>query len=134
MYWVQPPRIRRELFFRKFILGLCPCLKAGFLLFLFFILFGGVLRGVSCYGHCFLHELNFNFRSCVDLGFPIILDWARRRFLSVVVFISCNVIVFSSFYIGEDVNKSRFSWLVIMFVASIALLILIPNFLVLIVG
>jgi NADH:ubiquinone oxidoreductase subunit 5 (subunit L)/multisubunit Na+/H+ antiporter MnhA subunit len=52
----------------------------------------------------------------------------------VVIFISCNVIVFSSFYIGEDVNKSRFSWLVIMFVASIVLLILIPNFLVLIVG
>ena len=74
------------------------------------------------------------FRDCVDLRFPFILDWARGGFLAVVIFISCNVISFSSFYMGRDINKSRFSWLVLIFVGSIVLLITIPNFLILIMG
>lgn len=51
-----------------------------------------------------------------------------------VSFISCNVIIFSSFYMGGDVNKARFSWLVLMFVGSIIILIVIPNFLALMLG
>nr|WMW23657.1 NADH dehydrogenase subunit 5 [Hiatella sp. J YW-2023] len=95
---------------------------------------GSLLWSISSYSYCLFGEVSVTFSSCVDLSFPFILDWASVGFLIVVIFISCNVMSFSSFYMKGDVNKSRFSWLVMMFVGSMVLLISIPNFLILMLG
>lgn len=73
------------------------------------VFFGGILIGVIHYGLNILLEVNFTFSGLADLSFCFILDWVGRSFLMVVLVISFRVIVYSSYYIGRDPNKSRFS-------------------------
>lgn len=55
-------------------------------------------------------------------------------FASVVLFISANVLRFSTIYIQEEKFKTRFTILVILFIVSINLLIFIPHFIILLLG
>jgi NADH-ubiquinone oxidoreductase chain 5 len=51
----------------------------------------------------------------------------RVRFMGVVLLISSLIILYSSIYMGRDVNINRFIILVFLFVLSIVLLVLSPN-------
>jgi len=55
-------------------------------------------------------------------------------FARVVLLISANVLIFSTIYIEEEKFKARFTILVLLFILSIALLIFIPHFIVLLLG
>lgn len=70
----------------------------------------------------------------VDVSFPLVLDFISCSFVSVVLYISSCVIVFSGFYISHEVFMKRFIYLVVSFVFSMLLLILFPRILGIIVG
>nr|ABF60118.1 NADH dehydrogenase subunit 5 [Hiatella arctica] len=94
----------------------------------------GVMGGIVLKGYGFLCEVSFSGNSAPEMSFSMILDWASSSFLMVVTMIAFSVLVFSSFYMGSDKHKSRFSWLVLLFVLSMMMLILVPNFLILMLG
>lgn len=68
------------------------------------------------------------------LTLPLILDIKGCLFSSVVLFISANVLNFSKLYIKDDSFINRFTILVLLFVASINLLIYLPNIIILLLG
>lgn len=70
----------------------------------------------------------------VSIIIPVILDPLSLLYLSVVLFISSNVLQFSKFYMLDDQFINRFTILVLLFVLSIGLLIFIPNLIILLLG
>ena len=75
--------------------------------------------------------LNLN---SLSLKIPLFLDSIRCIFLLTVLFISANVLKFASIYMEDEVILKRFTYLVRLFIASIATLIFIPNVLALLLG
>lgn len=63
----------------------------------------------------------------VMIEIVIIFDWISLIFLSFVLFISCLVIFYRKEYIQRDYFINRFILLVLLFVFSIAILIIRPN-------
>nr|QSF20367.1 NADH dehydrogenase subunit 5 [Mactra sp. WB-F] len=94
----------------------------------------------------FLHLSSFDWSSCVimsvsvgnsfllDLSFPFLLDWVSLSFGAVVCFISSWVVMYSRFYMADEVFLLRFLTLVILFVLSMNLLIFSPSIFSLMVG
>lgn len=68
------------------------------------------------------------------ISITLILDRKGILFSCIVLFISANIISFSTIYIRNDKFVNRFTILVILFVASINLLIYIPHFIILLLG
>jgi NADH:ubiquinone oxidoreductase subunit 5 (subunit L)/multisubunit Na+/H+ antiporter MnhA subunit len=68
------------------------------------------------------------------LKITLFLDKTGLLYSSIVLFISANVLSFSKLYIQEDPFINRFTILVLLFVASINLLIFIPHFIALLLG
>jgi len=64
--------------------------------------------------------------SC-DMTMTVLCDWMSFGFLSFVLFISSNVMLYRVDYMGGDRFKSRFCLMVLMFVFSMVFLILSPN-------
>lgn len=70
----------------------------------------------------------------IHINFILVLDPIGTIFRSVVLFISANVLYFSSSYIRDEIFIKRFIHLVLLFVASINLLIFIPHIIILLLG
>nr|ARI47106.1 NADH dehydrogenase subunit 5 [Phascolosoma sp. MZK-2017] len=68
------------------------------------------------------------------MSLDILLDQKGLLFASVVLFISGAVLLFSSFYMEDDLFLTRFILLVVLFVLSMNLLIFIPNMISLLLG
>jgi NADH-ubiquinone oxidoreductase chain 5 len=66
--------------------------------------------------------------------FTLVADSIGILFSCTVLFISGNVLIFSTVYIKDDKFINRFTILVLLFVTSINLLIFIPHFIVLLIG
>lgn len=64
----------------------------------------------------------------------IIIDPIGILFSIIVLFISANVLRFSTIYMSHDNFPNRFTILVLIFILSINLLIFIPNFIILLLG
>lgn len=61
------------------------------------------------------------------MTFTVVLDWVSLMFLSFVFLISGRVLFYRGSYIRGDKNINRFIYLVLIFVASIRLIVLSPN-------
>jgi NADH:ubiquinone oxidoreductase subunit 5 (subunit L)/multisubunit Na+/H+ antiporter MnhA subunit len=72
--------------------------------------------------------------SNTPISVTAIADPVGIIFSSVVLFISANVLRFSTIYIREEKFKARFTILVLLFILSINLLIFIPHFIILLLG
>nr|WNO18529.1 NADH dehydrogenase subunit 5 [Eulepetopsis sp.] len=72
--------------------------------------------------------------STCPITFPLIMDPVGMMFSLIVCVISSSVLMFSLFYMGSDPTKSRFTIMIILFVASMNLLIFIPNLITLLLG
>nr|QWB85827.1 NADH dehydrogenase subunit 5 [Typodryas sp. N143] len=70
----------------------------------------------------------------VSLVMVILLDWMSLMFMSFVLFISSMVIYYSEEYMGGDMTIGRFILLVVLFVLSMMLMILSPNFISILLG
>jgi len=68
------------------------------------------------------------------ISFDLFLDQKGLLFARTVLFISGSVLLFSSFYIEDEVFLTRFILLVVLFVLSINLLIFIPNIISILLG
>ena len=69
-----------------------------------------------------------------SLSWTLILDFLALLFLSVVLFISRNVVWYSQSYLDRDKDANRFILLVVGFVVSICLLITSPNIVTILLG
>lgn len=72
--------------------------------------------------------------SSSHISFSIILDPQGLLFISVIMFISGNVLIFSKSYIKEDNNITRFTHLTLLFVLRINILVLFPHLIILLLG
>nr|YP_006303214.1 NADH dehydrogenase subunit 5 [Nectonemertes cf. mirabilis HC-2011]ADZ05367.1 NADH dehydrogenase subunit 5 [Nectonemertes cf. mirabilis HC-2011] len=101
----------------------------SFFLFLFFFLF------YVCWNDC---VYLFDWVMCNEVGsflsFSLVFDWISISFSCVVVFISMNVVWFSYYYMGGDLNILRFTWMVVLFIVSMIVLIFVPSLVGLLLG
>nr|QQQ88731.1 NADH dehydrogenase subunit 5 [Hyalella sp. 2015-x] len=64
----------------------------------------------------------------------IIIDWMSLIFLSTVMLITASICMFSSYYMKEEINSTRFMMLLMLFVGSMVCLIISPNMISLLLG
>nr|YP_010329474.1 NADH dehydrogenase subunit 5 [Haemaphysalis colasbelcouri]UNO54009.1 NADH dehydrogenase subunit 5 [Haemaphysalis colasbelcouri] len=95
-----------------------------FYLFLFTFFFKNV----------FVFEYYITSVTSMDFKFYFLFDWISNLFISVVLFISSMVILYSNSYMNADKNKNSFCLIVLLFVFSMILLIMMPNMFMLILG
>nr|YP_009994716.1 NADH dehydrogenase subunit 5 [Zyginella minuta]QNP08954.1 NADH dehydrogenase subunit 5 [Zyginella minuta] len=102
-------------------------------LFFFFFFFFFVLFLINDY--CILLEWGlFNLNS-FEVCYLLVFDWISLIFISVVIFISSMVILYSCDYMGVGSYSSiRFLFLVVSFVFSMLLMIMSPNLLSILLG
>jgi len=82
----------------------------------------------------YLLEWNLTTLNPTPLTMSLIVDTINTSFSCVVLFISANVLWFSSIYIKEDKFTVRFTVLVLLFILSINLLIFLPHLIILLLG
>ena len=82
----------------------------------------------------FLIEWVISSTGASPLSFVLIADKNGLIFSCVVLFISANVLRFSTLYIKDDTYKNRFTILVLLFILSINILIFLPHIIVLLLG
>nr|WRK19530.1 NADH dehydrogenase subunit 5 [Hainanpotamon sp.] len=66
--------------------------------------------------------------------FTLIFDWISLLFLCFVLLISSSVFYYSGSYMSEDKNYNRFMYLVLLFVFSMAMMVLSPNLISILLG
>jgi len=98
----------------------------------FLLIFWRILLILINYSAIIEWKLCFILRTTIK--FELIIEWRGILYSSIVLFISRNVIKFSKAYIKNDQNNLRFTQIVLMFIASINMLIFIPNILCLLIG
>nr|CAD7857575.1 ND5 CDS [Olavius algarvensis] len=69
-----------------------------------------------------------------SMKLDLMLEWSTILYSSIVIFISSMVLKFSNQYMKNDKNNLRFTYIVLLFVASMNLLIFIPNMICLLIG
>nr|YP_010586037.1 NADH dehydrogenase subunit 5 [Apatidelia acuminata]UZZ43773.1 NADH dehydrogenase subunit 5 [Apatidelia acuminata] len=79
-------------------------------------------------------EYKFFCLNSADLVMVLLFDWKSVIFMSTVMLISSMVIFYSESYMGKDLNKNRFLYLVILFVLSMILMIISPNMISILLG
>nr|UZT67455.1 NADH dehydrogenase subunit 5 [Prosaspicera validispina] len=77
--------------------------------------------------------LIYSIMSC-NLKFIIYIDWMSLMFLSVVMFISSMVMLYSKEYMSMEIKKNYFIIILTFFVISMILMIISPNILSIILG
>lgn len=63
----------------------------------------------------------------LDIKVSFFLDWISSSFMTIVLFISTIIIIYSYNYMAPYSKSSVFLWLTVLFVTSIVLVITIPN-------
>jgi len=72
--------------------------------------------------------------SSTHISLSLITDPQGLLFISVIIFISGNVLIFSKTYIIEEQNITRFTHLTILFVLRMNILVLFPHLIILLLG
>nr|YP_010580926.1 NADH dehydrogenase subunit 5 [Sternaspis chinensis]UZT27137.1 NADH dehydrogenase subunit 5 [Sternaspis chinensis] len=75
----------------------------------------------------------FSFNS-TNFTLPLIIDYSSTLFSATVLFISANVLHFATSYMNQDFSKTRFTYLILLFVLSMNLMIFIPSLIALLLG
>nr|UZT67613.1 NADH dehydrogenase subunit 5 [Parnips nigripes] len=75
----------------------------------------------------------FSIHSC-NMKFIIYIDWMMLMFLSVVMFISSMVMMYSKEYMAMEIKKKYFTMILMMFVISMIFMIISPNIMSIILG
>nr|AEP27723.1 NADH dehydrogenase subunit 5 [Otiorhynchus rugosostriatus] len=82
----------------------------------------------------FLFEYNILNLNSVSVVMTIYLDWMSLSFMSFVFFISSMVVKYSEGYMLDDKTHSRFIFLVVLFVLSMAFLVISSNLISILLG
>nr|AKE36670.1 NADH dehydrogenase subunit 5 [Meretrix lamarckii] len=102
--------------------------------FFFFFFFGYLCFSNMSGAYSLVVEWELSGRMGVDLAFPMVLDFTSCVFISVVLYISGCVVLFSGFYMSHESFLRRFLDILMLFVLSMVFLILFPSFLSLMMG
>nr|WKD82553.1 NADH dehydrogenase subunit 5 [Frankliniella intonsa]WKD82605.1 NADH dehydrogenase subunit 5 [Frankliniella intonsa] len=100
------------------------------LMFPFFFFFGFFFFSSAFFflGFNFSFFVQWNlFFSSFYISFPIYLDYISCVFMGMVFFISGSIIFYSEYYMFSEVYKTRFFFLMFLFVLSMVFLIICPN-------
>nr|UPL65306.1 NADH dehydrogenase subunit 5 [Stenophyella macreta] len=113
-------------------------MKFYFMSFMFLFFFGLMffISGLFLLYNDFFYLIDYDFcllNSC-SFVFTLLLDWMSFLFMSVVVFISSMVVLYSNSYMSMDKYKVRFLFLVLLFIMSMLLMILSPNLISILLG
>nr|YP_009689598.1 NADH dehydrogenase subunit 5 [Lepidurus arcticus]QCZ36043.1 NADH dehydrogenase subunit 5 [Lepidurus arcticus] len=102
----------------------------------YFMSLSVLLLGLSVVGVQSSNFIEFNFFCIngVSLSGVFLLDWISCFFISLVLFISATVVVYSGSYMSSDLNANRFILIVAGFVFTMVLLITSPNLLSILLG
>nr|YP_010582890.1 NADH dehydrogenase subunit 5 [Agnesiella rita]UGN61310.1 NADH dehydrogenase subunit 5 [Agnesiella rita] len=104
-----------------------------YIIFFFFFFFFSLLFLINNYT-LFLEWELYSINS-FGIFYMLIFDWISLMFISVVLFISSMVILYSCDYMGVgNYSSNRFLFLVILFVLSMILMIISPNLLSILLG
>nr|YP_010930326.1 NADH dehydrogenase subunit 5 [Carinata ganga]WKK49915.1 NADH dehydrogenase subunit 5 [Carinata ganga] len=96
------------------------------LMFSIFFFFFGLLFNLMDYS--LLMEFSLFYINSLNVSYIMLFDYVSLMFMSVVLFISSMVILYSYSYMGGlSYSSTRFLFLVIMFVISMILMIMSPN-------
>nr|YP_009692094.1 NADH dehydrogenase subunit 5 [Hypsauchenia hardwickii]QEG98427.1 NADH dehydrogenase subunit 5 [Hypsauchenia hardwickii] len=80
-------------------------------------------------------EYKIMFINSLTLYYVLIFDWKSMLFISIVMFISGMVLIYSSFYMGYNSYSSiRFLYLLLLFILSMILMIISPNLISILLG
>lgn len=109
-------------------------IKSSLILIILFLLTAPSAALLSLLDKIILLEWTFFSSSASPIVLSVILDPYGLIFSSTVLLISSNVLIFAKSYISDDPFVTRFTHLVLLFVASINLLIFIPNLITLLLG
>ncbi|YP_850998.1 NADH dehydrogenase subunit 5 (mitochondrion) [Priapulus caudatus] len=109
-------------------------LSASFSLFMlsFFILMNTL--SVFYSGENYFLEWEIIELNSATASFVLIFDWVSLLFLGLVILISAAVLMFSNFYMDDDIYPARFVYLVLLFVFSMSMVILSPNIISILLG
>nr|YP_010963634.1 NADH dehydrogenase subunit 5 [Tribulocentrus zhenbaensis]WKZ08117.1 NADH dehydrogenase subunit 5 [Tribulocentrus zhenbaensis] len=84
---------------------------------------------------CLFLEYNLICINSLNFYYVLIFDFKSLLFVSVVLFISSMVILYSSFYMGYmSISSNRFLYLVLLFIFSMFLMIMSPNLISILLG
>nr|YP_010692633.1 NADH dehydrogenase subunit 5 [Machaerotypus stigmosus]WBV77374.1 NADH dehydrogenase subunit 5 [Machaerotypus stigmosus] len=84
---------------------------------------------------CMFLEYNLICMNSLNFYYVLIFDYSSLLFVSVVLFISSMVILYSSFYMGySSISSNRFLYLVLLFIFSMFLMIMSPNLISILLG
>nr|YP_010271164.1 NADH dehydrogenase subunit 5 [Tricentrus longivalvulatus]UKB86929.1 NADH dehydrogenase subunit 5 [Tricentrus longivalvulatus] len=84
---------------------------------------------------CLFLEYNLICINSLNFFYVLIFDYKSMLFISVVLFISSMVILYSSFYMGYlSLSSNRFMYLVLLFIFSMFLMIMSPNLISILLG
>nr|QHB74172.1 NADH dehydrogenase subunit 5 [Bolanusoides shaanxiensis] len=101
--------------------------------FFFFFFFFSLVFLINNYS-LFLEWEIFSLNS-FGIFYLLILDWISLVFISLVLFISSMVILYSSDYMGiKTFSSNRFLFLILLFIMSMVLMIISPNLLSILLG
>nr|YP_010849300.1 NADH dehydrogenase subunit 5 [Krisna nigromarginata]WGG89440.1 NADH dehydrogenase subunit 5 [Krisna nigromarginata] len=84
---------------------------------------------------CYFLEFNFISFFSLSMSYLIMLDWMSLIFCSLVMFISCMVVLYSFYYMNSlSYSFIRFFYILLIFIFSMMLMILSPNILSIMLG
>nr|YP_007317452.2 NADH dehydrogenase subunit 5 [Halicryptus spinulosus] len=109
-------------------------LGSGSILFYFSSLMMLLVAVVCFLGQSVYYEWELVSLNSVMSSFVLVFDWISLLFLSLVLLISSMVIMFSNSYMSDEKFKARFVLLVLLFVASMGLVIVSPNLISILIG
>nr|UNO54359.1 NADH dehydrogenase subunit 5 [Carios vespertilionis] len=109
-------------------------LKWGMFLFMWSVLF--MLFGLWCLINLSIYLIEYILMNInnIEIKFFILFDWMSSLFLSVVLLISAFVIFYCNDYMEMESLKNYFCYGVLFFVASMMMMIVSPNLLMILLG
>nr|UKT59904.1 NADH dehydrogenase subunit 5 [Thrips palmi]UKT59917.1 NADH dehydrogenase subunit 5 [Thrips palmi] len=102
-----------------------------FILLSFFFFFFSFNMIIFNYSYFFSWTM---MNSSFSVTFPLYFDFISCMFMSMVLLISGSIIFYSYFYMDSEIYKTRFFFLMLLFVVSMIFLILCPNFFCMLLG
>nr|YP_009733515.1 NADH dehydrogenase subunit 5 [Krisna concava]QHV34353.1 NADH dehydrogenase subunit 5 [Krisna concava] len=83
----------------------------------------------------YFYEFNLIYFNSLNLSYVLLFDWMSLIFVSLVMFISSSVILYSFYYMGEcSYSYVRFFYILLIFIFSMMLMILSPSMLSIMLG
>nr|UJH93075.1 NADH dehydrogenase subunit 5 [Venus verrucosa] len=109
-------------------------LVSAFMMYSSFLMSLILVLKMTAEGVLLVFEWEFSEKLVMELSVPLVMDLISCMFIMTVFFISGSVMLFSGFYMSHESFLSRFVNLVLLFVLSMVMLIMFPNFVFMMVG